>query len=138
MIYLDTSAYLGVLLHEKGGEEIRKVLADKPLCSSTLLILEAERNLVRMNREGILEADGCTAALAKLKEDTELFFLKDLSLELCLTSLFPPVQIPRSNDLVHLRTARWFQDHGGLEAFLTLDVKQRRAAQEFGQPLISA
>lgn len=135
MIYLDTSAYLGILLHEKGGEEIRKFLTDKPLCSSTLLILEAERNLIRMNREGILEADGCAVALTKLKEDAELFLLKDLSLDLCLTSLFPAVQIPRSSDLVHLRTARWFQDHGGLEAFLTLDVKQRRVAQEFGLPI---
>lgn len=136
MVYLDTSAYLGVLLHEKGGEEIRKFLADKPLCSSTLLILEAERNLIRMNRQGLLEANGCTVAMAKLKEDAELFFLKDLSLELCLTSLFPPIQIPRSSDLVHLRTARWFQDHGGLETFLTLDVKQRRAAQEFSLPVV--
>lgn len=134
MVYLDTSAYLGVLLHEKGGEEIRKFLADKPLCSSTLLILEAERNLVRLSREKILKPELYELAIEQLKKDREVFLLRELTVDLCLTGTFPPVRTPRSIDLAHLRTARWFLENGGLERFLTLDINQKKAAQEFGLP----
>lgn len=71
-------------------------------------------------------------AMQQLKSDRELFLLREVTADLCLTGTFPPVQTPRTQDLVHLRTALWFQSHGGLAHFLTLDKQQRRAAHDFG------
>lgn len=135
-VYLDTSAYLGVLLGEKPAQRVLALIAKKILCSSVLLLLEAERNLVRMSREGMVTPANYERAVSQLRSDHELFLLKELTVDLCLTGEFPPVQIPKSGDLLHLRTAKWFQDHGGLESFLTLDLRQRAAAQDFGLPVV--
>ena len=130
--YIDTSVYLGILLGEKAAKGLVSVLTRKILCSSTLLLIEAERNLVHLSRQNILPAVDYQRALEQLKKDIEKFLLRDLSLDLCLTGFFPPVQTPRSNDLVHLRTARWFLENGGLEAFVTLDRAQGETAKDFG------
>lgn len=133
-VYIDTSAYLAILLGEKNAALIEKKLKTCYLCSSTFLFLEAERNLVRMVRNKDLSEKNYDAALVQLRNDVELFTLKDFNLELCLTRNFPPVRTPRSSDLVHLRTASWFLDHGGLYWFCTLDDQQRKAAEDFGLP----
>lgn len=133
-VYLDTSLYLGVLLGEASAKPILKSLAKKILCSSMLLLIEAERNLVRLSREGILSAQDYHKAADQLKDDREKFLLREVTADLCLTGRFPPVRLPRSGDLVHLRTALWFQANGGLDAFLTLDKTQKEAAADFGLP----
>lgn len=131
-VYLDTSAYLAVLFGEKEGISLQKFLEDKVLCSSILLIIESERNMVRLSRQKILNPDQYEKCLCQLKKDIDLFLIKEVSLDLCLSGLFPPIQTPRSNDLIHLRTARWFQNNGGLEKFVTLDQNQKRSAIDFG------
>lgn len=137
-VYLDTSAYLDVLLGELTTPKILRAVSKKILCSSVLLLIEAERNLVRLSRERILSAADYEAASKQLKKDRELFLFRELTADLCLTGAFPPVQIPRSSDLVHLRTARWFQENGGLELFVTSDTRQKAAAGDFGLPTINA
>lgn len=136
-VYLDTSAYLGILLGEAPARPFLKVLEKKILCSSVLLLIEAERNLVRMSREGDLPEGDYRKTMDQLKDDREKFLLKDLTLEICFTGVFPPVKIPRSSDLVHLRTARWFQENGGLAGFLSLDKAQKEAAQDFELPVLT-
>ncbi|MBI4126897.1 MAG: hypothetical protein HY465_05325 [Deltaproteobacteria bacterium] len=136
-IYLDTSLYLGILLGEAKAKPFQKTILGKTLCSSTLLLIEAERNLVRLSRDRLLAPDLFVGALERLKKDKELFLLRDLTVDFCLTGAFPPVRVPRSSDLIHLRTAMWFQQTGGLELFLTLDDQQYKAAQEFGLPTSS-
>ncbi|MBI2336934.1 MAG: PIN domain-containing protein [Deltaproteobacteria bacterium] len=131
-VYIDTSAYFAMLVGERRGVEIKSFLIGKVVCSSILLLLEAERNLVRLSREKKLRPDEYANSMVQLKEDRELFLLKDVSVELCLTNLFPPVQIPKTNDLIHLRTALWFRNNGGLDIFVTLDENQKRAAIDFG------
>jgi hypothetical protein len=130
--YIDTSAYLGVMLGERIAKNLGSLLSQKVLCSSTLLLIESERNLVRLSRAGILPIASYHLAFAQLQKDVEKFILRDLSSDLCLTGSFPAVNTPRSSDLAHLRTARWFLDNGGLEAFVTLDKAQGNAAREFG------
>ena len=68
----------------------------------------------------------------QLKIDLESFLLRDLTIDLCLTGFYPPVRTPRTSDLIHLRTAQWFQQNGGLELFVTLDKDQRHAAIDVG------
>lgn len=133
-VYLDTSAYLAILLGEKGASAISRDLRGAILCSSTLLLLEAERNLVRLARERLITEGVYELASDRLHADHELFLLRDLTLDLCVSREFPAARIPRSSDLAHLRTARWFQAHGGLSRFVSLDREQLKAASEFGLP----
>lgn len=94
--------------------------------------MEVERNLVRMTRENILSQKDYELTSKRFAEDIESFILKDVTLELCLHGRFPAIRTPRSNDLLHLRTALWFQSHGGIDGFITLDKNQSEAAKELG------
>lgn len=133
-VYLDTSAYLAVLLGEKQAPGVKKLITGRVPCSSTLLLIEAERNLVHLVRHEKLGAADFEAALAQLQEDREALVLRDLTPDLCVTRNFPLVRTPKSADLVHLRTASWFMSNGGIERFVSLDENQLHAAREMGIP----
>jgi hypothetical protein len=134
--YVDTSSYLAILLGEKEAAGARKRLAGHILCSSTLLLVEAERNLVRLAREHLLSVEQFQQAMDQLRTDRELFILRDFTIDLTLTGKFPLVRIPRSLDLIHLRTACWFAgEEEGLQRFETLDDAQAAAALEMGLPV---
>ncbi len=134
-VYLDTSAYLAVLLGEQGSQAVVRALSKRVPCSSAFLLIETERNLVRLSREKFLPATNYRRAMDQVREDREKFLFKNLSVDLCLTGSFPAVRIPRSSDLVHLRTALWFQQHGGLQFVMTFDEAQRDAAVDLGLPI---
>ncbi len=135
-VYVDTSCYLSVLLGESQSKNILTHLQGNVLCSSVMLLIEAERNLVRLTRENILQHDDFETALAQLKKDRELFILRDVTPDICLSGTFPAVKTPRSIDLIHLRTAVWFFQNGGLLSFVSLDQHQLEAASELGLPLV--
>ncbi len=134
-LYVDTSAYLCVLLGEAGHAALAKELDGQALLSSSLLILEARRNLTRHARERSISAAVLQDALDQLAKDRESFALRDLTLDLCDTSVIPPVSTPRSLDLAHLRTALWFHEQAPIHRFVTLDVAQALAARELGLPV---
>ena len=133
-VYLDTSAYLAVLLGEKHAKAIAKLITGAMPCSSTLLLAEAERNLVHLVRLEKLSERDFESAFAQLSADREALVLRDLTPDLCLTRQFPLIRTPKSADMVHLRTAQWFLQHGGLENFISLDDHQIHAAREMGLP----
>lgn len=134
-LYLDTSAYLCILLAEDGADRLSEETGDAEMLSSVLLVLEARRNLVRLAREGALTPDQYKICMDRVEADTALFILRDLTLELCATSLLPAIATPRSLDLAHLRTALWFHADEPLERFVTLDASQAHAAKELGLPV---
>jgi hypothetical protein len=134
-IYLDTSAYLCLILSEKGSEAIVGESTGAALMSSVLLVLEARRNLVRLAREGTLSPESYQACLERVDQDIEHFALRDLTLDLCVSSGMPVISTPRSLDLVHLRTALWFHSERKLDRFLTVDQAQALAARELGLPV---
>jgi len=134
-LYVDTSAYLCILLGEKGHKLLEKELAGAELFSSVLLVLEATRNLVRLSRDRFLAPLELQACLARLDEDRALFALRDLTLDLCAGTTMPVVTTPRSLDLAHLRTAPWFHERAPLTRFVTLDETQAAAAREAGLPV---
>ena len=105
------------------------------MCSSSLLLIEAERNLIRLVREKVINEFIYDAAHAQLNTDRESFEFRDLTIDLCLTREFPPVKTPKSNDLIHLRSAKWFMENGGIKKFVSLDKNQIKAADEFGLPV---
>ena len=134
-LYVDTSAYLCVLLAEEGAKRLSEETAGAELLSSVLLVLEARRNVIRLAREGSLTAAQYKTCMDRVEEDTQLFVLRDLTLDLCASNLVPAVATPRSLDLAHLRTALWFHAAGPIDRFVTVDGSQRQAASEFGLPV---
>lgn len=130
--YIDTSAYIAVLLGEQESEKILKLIHGVELCSSTFLLLEVERNLTRLAKQNIFSIKTYEQAKEKLIQDKELFILKDFTADLCLNGIFPAISTPKSADLLHLRTAKWFQFKLGLDFFVTLDRSQAEAAREIG------
>ena len=131
-LYIDTSAYLSILLAEDGWERLSAHMADAELLSSVLLVLETKRSLIRLAREGVLKPDQFKASLDRLEEDMTRFALRDLTLDLCQSNLMPAVATPRSLDLAHLRTALWFNADQPIERFVTVDAVQAQAARELG------
>jgi len=134
-LYLDTSAYLCILLAEEGSAGLSADTAGAELLSSVLLVLEARRNLVRLAREATLTPEQYRTCLDRVEEDTSLFLLRDLTLDLCSSNLLPAVVTPRSLDLAHLRTALWFHAADRIDRFVTLDAAQELAAKELGLPV---
>ena len=140
ILYVDTSAYLCVLLGERSHKLLVREMEGAELCSSVLLVLEATRNLVRLSREGVLTPAELRRCLDRVDEDCEQFALRDLTLDLCSGTSMPVVTTPRSLDLAHLRAALWFHDRGfhnrrALTRFVSLDETQIAAAQEAGLPV---
>lgn len=134
-LYLDTSAYLCMLLGEEGSRPLSEETAGAELLSSVLLVLEARRNLIRLAREGTLTPRQYASCMDRLDEDTGLFVLRDLTLDLCRSSILPAVATPHSLDLAHLRTALWFHATDRIQRFVTLDAPQAEAAKELGLPV---
>ena len=133
-LYVDTSAYLCMLLGEEGAEKLSAETAGAELLSSVLLVLETRRNLVRLAREGALSAGQYKTCLQRVDEDQQLLVLRDLTLDLCASNLLPAVATPRSLDLAHLRTALWFHAQARIARFMTMDETQEAAARELGLP----
>lgn len=134
-LYLDTSAYLCILLGEDGSGALSKATASAELLSSVLLVLEARRNLIRLAREGTLKSEQYKVCMDRLEEDANFFVLRDLTLDLCRSIVLPAVATPRSLDLAHLRTALWFHVTEPIDRFLTMDASQEEAAKELGLPV---
>jgi hypothetical protein len=133
--YIDTSAYLCMLLAEDGAERLSAETAGAELLSSVLLVLETRRNLVRLAREGALTPAQYKTCVDRVEEDRQLFVLRDLTLDLCESSLLPAIATPRSLDLAHLRTALWFHAEARLTRFVTMDTNQEEAAKELALPV---
>jgi hypothetical protein len=134
-IYLDTSAYIEILLDDKRAAFLRKQLSGARLLSSVLLILETRRNLVRLARQEIIDAGKYADCVSQVEADIERFDLRDLTLDLCGIGPLPPVSMPRSLDVAHLRAALWFHQQSPIERFVTLDTRQEQAAKELGLPV---
>lgn len=132
--YVDTSAYLRILLAEDGWETLAEELAQGEMLSSVLLVLEARRNLIRLTRDGRLPPDEYVACVERLRRDRAVFVFRDLTIDLCESALIPPIATPRSLDLAHLRTALWFHAEQPLTRFVTMDAGQRQAARDVGLP----
>ena len=135
-LYVDTSAYLCVLLAQDGSERLSRETDGAELMSSVILVLEARRNLVRLAREGRLQPEQYQACTERLDRDGSLFVLRDLTLDLCQSTPLPAVATPRSLDLAHLQTALWFHAAEKIDRFVTLDLSQKQAAKELGQVVI--
>lgn len=134
-LYIDTSAYLCILLGDEGWERLSRETAGSELLSSVLVVLETRRNLTRLAREGALDPKQYAACMARVEEDASVLELRDFTFDLCGASPLPAVATPRSLDLAHLRTALWFHAAAPIDRFVTTDTPQQEAARELGLPV---
>ncbi len=134
-IYLDTSAYLALLLGEPDAVRVERATVGAALLSSVLLVIEARRTIVRLARTGALTTPESHACLERLANEQAFFTFRDLTLDLCDSPVMPAIATPRSLDLAHLRAALWFHAERPLTRFLTLDQSQAAAARELGLPV---
>src|SRR5690349_12370998 len=135
-LYVDSSAYLAVLLGEEHSSDASGELASgADLVSSTLLVLEVRRALVHRSRSKKLTADAFQRASERLLEDLRHFRLKALSVELCQAARHSGESTHRSLDLAHTSTALWFHAQEPLARFLSLDRDQIQPARELGLPV---
>ena len=134
-LYLDTSAYLGIVLGEDASDRLSRETDGAELLSSVLLVLEARRNLVRLARERTLTEQQYKTCMARVEADIRLLVLRDLTLDLCTSGILPAIATPRSLDLGHLRTALWFHEAERIDRFVTTDASQEDAARELGLPV---
>ena len=134
-LYLDTSAYLCILLAEDGSDRLSEESDGAELLTSALLILEARRNLIRLAREAALAPEHYKTCMDRVEQDVALFAIRDLTLDLCAAHPLPAVATPRTLDLAHLRTALSFHSDQRLDRFVTMDAAQKAAAKELGLPV---
>ena len=134
-LYIDTSAYLCILLGELGSDRLSAETDGAELLSSVLVVLESKRNLVRLAREGVLAPEHYKTALDRLEQDMQMFVLRDLTLDLCRAAVLPAVATPRTLDLAHLLSALSFHAAEPLDRFVTMDAAQEQAAHELGLPV---
>ena len=134
-LYLDTSAYLCILLGEAGSAKLAEETDGAEVLSSVLLVLEARRNLVRLAREKALAPEQYKVCTERMEGDIALFVLRDLTLDLCRAHALPAIATPRSLDLAHLRTALAFHADQPIDRFVTVDISQAQVAKELGLPV---
>ena len=133
--YLDTSAYLTMLLGQDGAKDLERELKGGRIVSSVLLVIETTRNLVRLSRSGLLSARDFHKCQERVSEDLEVMQLRALTIDLCIDAGMPVVSTPRTLDLAHLRTALWFHRHEPLTRLVSLDSNQNDAAREVHLPV---
>lgn len=134
-LYVDASAYLGVLTRDPRASALLSELRGAALLSSVVFVLEVQRNLVRLARDKVLTTDAYLACGDRLRRDVEVFQLREATLDLCLPTTMPAATLPRSLDLLHLRTAQWFHAQEPITRFVSLDQTQNQAARELGLPV---
>ena len=74
--YLDTSAYLCVLLNEEGADQLISEIGGAEILSSVLLVLEANRNLIRLARMGEITAPDLMHCLQRIEQDRDMLQLR--------------------------------------------------------------
>lgn len=133
-VYIDTSVYFGFIVGQDNtlGELIE---GSHVLCSSTLLFAETQRNIVSYLRNARISDVEFKDMLEIIRLHSRMIMTRALDLELSMDIVFPPVSLPKTLDLIHLRTARWFFSQYSDLLFLSLDIQQNRAALEMNLKL---
>ena len=134
-LYVDSSAYLGVLAGSGPAAGMEAELRRAILLSSVVFVLEVQRNLVRWAREKVLTSAQYTELSDRFRQDLAGFTLRDVTLDLCAATSMPAAMLPRSLDLLHLRTAQWFHVQRPITRFVSLDKAQNQAARDLGLPV---
>ncbi len=122
MIYIDTSAFLKTVWHERESGALAEFLRDRSTVSSALLAVETRRSTLREDEALLPRAD-------LLLEDVTQIELSAAVLE--SASRLPGPHL-RTLDAIHLATALLIRDD--IETVLAYDARLRDAAEAHGLP----
>ncbi len=133
-IYVDTSAFLKLIIRESGTERMRRLVKEHRLLSSSVIAVECRSAVARRRREGKLIGSELDRALARIEEGleaVEMVLVSDPVLELAGAIVLRSVS--RTMDALHIASAFSFQDDAGMDVtFVTADRKQHQAARGEG------
>ena len=109
-VYLETSALLAWLLGEPDGEFVRKILSKaESVVSSAITVLEAERAILRAEREGLISAGERQRIRGLLANAQIEWSLLEITQPIRSRASQPfPVEPVRTLDAIHLATALEF------------------------------
>ena len=105
------------------------------LATSSILFLESHRNLLRLMQSETISEDMYFDLLECIDQDYRNFIVKNVDADVVLSKAYPVAMLPKSLDLIHLRTCLWFGRTFPDCSFLTFDKKQARAAKQMGLKL---
>lgn len=124
MLYLDTSAFLKLIVREEFSRETRQRLQSATAWSSTLLDVEAHRAALRLGLAGDVVAEALRHVTLVTIEDSTIQSARTVGTDAL-----------RSLDAIHLATAVEMGDD--LEAVVTFDRRLAAAAAEVGMSILS-
>lgn len=133
MIYLDSSAVVKLVIAEDESDALRRFLATaRRRASSEILLTEAMRAVRR--REAERDSEAAEAQLAQLEAILDGFHLWRLDRHvLTEASRIEPLSL-RALDALHIACALQMPP---LDAFISYDARQLRAAARVGLPTAS-
>lgn len=135
--FFDTSAYLSLLLKDgPGWSMIYKSTKNEAYYCSSLLFTETQRTLVRLTRDQKIAPEQSALLFETLKKDVALFCYKEPTIDIVLDSVFPAILLPKTLDLLHLRTALWFKEKLANLIFVSLDYHQIQSARELNLDIL--
>jgi predicted nucleic acid-binding protein len=124
LIYLDTSAFLKLVRDEAGSSALHGYIGERgDLVSSTLLVVEARRGVLRRDPGKLPEVD---VALDRV----DVLEMTDAVIE---SASRLPDPLLRSLDAIHLATALLIRED--VDALLTYDERLAQAARAHGLPV---
>ena len=124
-VYLETSAVLRWLLGEPDAPEIARHIqgTGEPVCSA-LTILEAQRSLIRAQRERPARRRSLSQVRRQLREVSANWNVLEITPNIRLRAAEPfPVEPVRTLDAIHLATAVHFTGAFSKLSVLTFDYR---------------
>ena len=134
-LYLDTSAYLCILLGEEGSQDLSNETDGAELLSSVILILRGQTESDPAGERRRAETEHVQDLPRASRAGYQSVGVTGLDSGLVPIPPLPAVATPRSLDLAHLRSALWFHADERIDRFVTLDGSQELAARELGLPV---
>jgi len=140
IIYVETSALLSWMLGESEGDAARECIdRAETIVTSVLTSVEADRALVRAEREGILSAKDVQGLRGLLRRTLAQWIQMEIdsAVQERAARLFPTEPV-RTLDALHLATALQFTQAFPQIELLSFDRRIRDNAEALGIPLSEA
>jgi uncharacterized protein len=138
--YFDTSVVVKRYIHEPGSEQVRRLLRQHELLSSTLTPVEIVSALGRRRRAGDLSANALAAVLRRMRSDSAGWELVEVNSAVlkCAQELLQGTTPLRTLDAIQVASWITFQTASAIRLpLVTADSRQRQVAVGAGLDVIA-
>ncbi len=140
MIYLDSSILVARYLEEPSSGKAEEIWGrEDEFVASALTVAES---LIVLRRSALRSKSSASkkrlqTALASLDHDLLRVSISfDLNEPVALIRREPALAECRASDAIHVATALWLLTEGSTVDFASLDIRQRKVADDLGLPLL--